>query len=205
MFDIHTSLPNFPQTEWSVFLIRRTISSKDVESGPSSQHGGPLRCLEDCGGGSLSWGDGVCTLPVALRLACCVCGHRATGWPWGREWNQVKAKPLLAQLILSPSVCCSLSFFSLTINLSPFLAIAIFSLSLSPFILFDCSYSLFPVHLACARSCTHAHTHMPHTHRSLPLCGLGACGLLGQEIREVYQPVVVNKHIFNFFLSSLLF
>ena len=49
-----------------------------------------------------------------------------------------------------------------------------------------------------------AHTYTSSPLRpSLPLCGLGAYGLAGQEIREMCQPVVLNKHIFHFSFSSL--
>lgn len=48
----------------------------------------------------------------------------------------------------------------------------------------------------------HTHTYTSSFSPSSPH-GLRAYGLAGQEIREMCQPVVLNKHIFPFFLSSL--
>jgi len=49
------------------------------------------------------------------------------------------------------------------------------------------------------------HALTPHLSILPPsLWGQGAYGFAGQEIREMCQPVVLNKHIFHFFLFSLL-
>ncbi len=120
-----------------------------------------------------------------------------------REGRGSRQKPLLVQVSASPCICSApaLRFYSsfyfcldlwLTLNNFYLHGMCLFYECLRP------AKTYFNLPLPSA-----SHTYTSSFSPPSP-CGLGAYGLAGQEIREICQPVVLNKHIFHFSLSSLL-